>query len=383
MTRLLVFEDSVFERDDEGVWTDRAFLLFAACLSRLLPQVTMLGRLDPRPGRSYYRLPDAVRFCGLPHYPSLVHPSALPAMLRSLRTAWTALGDADVAWLMGPHPLAVVMALLARLRRTPIVLGVRQDLPRYARERHPGRRVTHLIADALEAAWLRLARRAPVIAVGPDLARRYAHSPRVIELVISLAGEAEATRERVSGDAAGDGSLRVLSVGRIETEKNPLLLADVLAALRRHDERWRLVVCGVGGLEDELRARLAQLGVDDAAELLGYVPVDAGLMDVYRSADVFLHVSWTEGLPQVLYEAWAAGVPVVATAVGGVPDAAGDAAVLIPPGSAQAAVDAILRVQGDRELAEALVRAGRERAASSTFEATLDRAAAFLRAAVR
>jgi glycosyltransferase involved in cell wall biosynthesis len=93
-------------------------------------------------------------------------------------------------------------------------------------------------------------------------------------------------------------------------------------------------------------------------------------------------VSWTEGLPQVLYEAWAAGVPVVATAVGGVPDAAGDAAVLIPPGSAQAAVDAILRVQGDRELAEALVRAGRERAASSTFEATLDRAAAFLRAAV-
>jgi glycosyltransferase involved in cell wall biosynthesis len=382
MTRLLVFEDSVFERDEEGVWTDRAFLLFAACLSRTLPQVTMMGRLDPRPGRSYYRLPDAVRFCGLPHYPSLVHPSALPAMVRSLRTAWRALGDADVAWLMGPHPLAVLMALLARLRRTPIVLGVRQDLPRYARERHPGRRITHLIADALEAAWLRLARRAPVIAVGPDLGRRYAHSPHVIELVISLAGATEAARERPPGGNP-DGSLRVLSVGRIETEKNPLLLADVLALLRRHDERWRLVVCGVGGLEDDLRARLEQLGVGDAAELLGYVPVDAGLMDVYRSADVFLHVSWTEGLPQVLYEAWAAGVPVVATAAGGVPDAAGDAAVLIPPGSAQAAVDAILRIQGDRELADALVREGRERAASSTFEATLERAAAFLRAAVR
>ena len=62
------------------------------------------------------------------------------------------------------------------------------------------------------------------------------------------------------------------------------------------------------------------------------MPVDDGLMDVYRTADVFLHVSWTEGLPQVLFEAWAAGVPVVATAVGGVPAAAGDAAVLIAAG---------------------------------------------------
>ena len=68
MTRLLVFEDSVYERDEDGVSTDRAFLMFAASLSRLLPNVTMLGRLAPQPGRSYYGLPDAVRFRGLPHY---------------------------------------------------------------------------------------------------------------------------------------------------------------------------------------------------------------------------------------------------------------------------------------------------------------------------
>ena len=45
-------------------------------------------------------------------------------------------------------------------------------------------------------------------------------------------------------------------------------------------------------------------------------------------------MSWTEGLPQVLFEAFAAGTPVVATAVGGVPEAVGDAALLIPPGDA-------------------------------------------------
>ncbi len=383
MTRLLVFEDSVYERDEDGVSTDRAFLMFAASLSRLLPSVTMLGRLAPRPGRSYYGLPEAVRFQGLPHYESLAHPSAIPATFRSLRTAWKALGETDVAWLMGPQPLAVLMALLARARGVPTVLGVRQDLPRYARQRHPGRRWVHTIADALEFAWRQLARSSPVIAVGPDLARGYAHAPRLLELVISLVSQSDTAEEKRVVGAASDSRLRVLNVGRLEMEKNPLLLADVIARLREHDPRWHLVICGVGSMESDLRARLQELGLTDAADFLGYVPVDAGLMDVYRAADVFLHVSWTEGLPQVLFEAWAADVPVVATAVGGVPDAAGDAAVLIPPGDADAAADAILRVHADPDLAEKLVRAGRARASSATFEATLESAADFLRAAAR
>ena len=375
MTRLLVFEDSVYRGQDGAVHTDRAFLLFAASLCGLMSQVTMLGRLDPEPGRSWYRLPDAVRFRGLPHYPTLVHPSAPVAMARSARTAWRELGEADVAWLMGPQPLALLMALLARVRRTPVVLGVRQDLPRYARERHPGRRWTHVAADALEWAWRRLARSRPVVAVGPDLARHYAHSPRLLNLAISLVPERLGDAPAAARDG---GRLRVLSVGRLETEKNPLLLADVLAGLRAHDERWELAVCGEGAMAEDLRARFAALGVEDAAEMLGYVPVDAGLLDVYRSCDVFLHVSWTEGVPQVLYEAWGAGVPVVATAVGGVADAADGAALLIPAGDAQAAIDAVLRVARDPELAARLVAAGRERAAASSFEATLRRAADFL-----
>ena len=72
--------------------------------------------------------------------------------------------------------------------------------------------------------------------------------------------------------------------------------------------------------------------MEDRAELLGYLPIHGGLMDRYRSVNAFLHVSWTEGMPQVLLEAFAAGTPVVATAVGGVPEAAGDAALLIPAG---------------------------------------------------
>ena len=78
------------------------------------------------------------------------------------------------------------------------------------------------------------------------------------------------------------------------------------------------------------RSALRANGDEEHAELLGYVSLDGGLRDLYRDSHVFLHVSWTEGVPQVLFESFAAGLPVVATAVGGVPELAEGRSVLIP-----------------------------------------------------
>ena len=65
-------------------------------------------------------------------------------------------------------------------------------------------------------------------------------------------------------------------------------------------------------------------------DFLGYLSLDSGLRDHYRDSHMFLHVSWTEGVPQVLFESFAAGLPVVATAVGGVPELAEGRSVLDP-----------------------------------------------------
>src|SRR5207244_12746366 len=136
------------------------------------------------------------------------------------------------------------------------------------------------------------------------------------------------------GARCHEGPLSLLSVGRIDTEKNPLLLPEILQRLRRSARDWRLVVCGEGPLRGPLEARFSELGLLDRVQLPGYVPIDGGLMDLYRSSHAFLHVSWTEGFPQVLIEAFASCLPVVATAVGGVRAAAGGAAVLVAPGDA-------------------------------------------------
>jgi glycosyltransferase involved in cell wall biosynthesis len=172
----------------------------------------------------------------------------------------------------------------------------------------------------------------------------------------------------------------VLSVGRLDAEKNPLLLADVLAALRSRVGSWRLVVCGEGPLGEALRGRLEDLGVADEAELRGYVPAGAGLEDLYRRSDALLHVSWTEGMPQVLLEAFAAGLPVVATAVGGVEEVAGDAALLVPAGDADAAAAALERLAADPALRKELVEAGLERVRDRTLEAQCAAVARFLAA---
>lgn len=376
--RVAVYTDQAYWRDGEAVWTARAFILFLARLRDSLERVVVLGRLDPLPGRSHYRLPDELEFVALPHYADASNPLAVArAMAGSLRRFWRTLGDVDVVWVLGPYPLSIAFVLLAALRRKRVVLGVRQDMPRYVRSRHPKRRSLHLAASILEGAYRLLGRRFAVVVVGPDLARGYRRSARLLEISASLVRD-----EDISASArlerAYDGDLQILTVSRLDAEKNPLLLADILGLLHEGAGRWRLVVCGDGPLQEALAARLDRAGLAGLADLRGHVPIDSGLMDLYRESHFFLHVSWTEGLPQVLFEAFASRLPVVATAVGGVADAAGDAAVLIPAGDAAAAADALVRLSEDESLRSGLVEAGVERARRHTIESESRRVADFL-----
>ena len=388
--RVAVYADNWYRPTPDGVYADRSLVLFIAGVAAAAEHTILLGQLDPELPRAHYRVPDHVEFVGLPPYPSMLSLGAPPAMLRSLRTFWRLLPQVDVVWLLGPHPLCLAFAALAALRRKRITLGVRQDFPTYVRTRHPGRRLVHLAGDLLEGSYRLLARRAPTVVVGPDLASNFARARHLLPISVSLVRDSDIADPAEAASRAWNGERTVLSVGRLETEKNPLLLADVLARLMRnpaqaaeppasgHGGDWRFLICGEGPMEDELRGRLRELGVEDRAELLGYLPIHGGLMDRYRSVNAFLHVSWTEGMPQVLLEAFAAGTPVVATAVGGVPEAAGDAALLIPPGDPDAAAAALGRIAADPELRRELVAKGIERVRGRTLEAESARVARFL-----
>ncbi len=376
--RLAVYTDYAYHRHGGGVFAERAFALF---LSRLRPHVerlTLIGRLSPPSGAARYPVGD-VELVELPYYPRLSEPlRAAPALIRSLGSFWRAMANVDCVWLLGPHPLAIAFALVARLRGRRVVLGVRQDLPAYVRSRHPGRAGLRALALALEGAFRALSLALPVVVVGPDLARRYRRARARLEITVSLIEESDLIPLAEALARSYEGELRMLSVGRLETEKNPLLLAEVLAELNREQPRWRLVVCGEGELRDALANRLRELGQEGAAELRGYVPFGEELNRLYRSSHVLVHSSWTEGLPQVLIEAFAAGLPVVSADVGGIRAAAGDAVALVPPGDPGAMAAAVASLAADGERRARMVRAGLDYARARTADSEAERLAAFL-----
>jgi glycosyltransferase involved in cell wall biosynthesis len=286
--RVAVYADNWYRPTPDGVYADRSLVLFIAGVAAAAEHTILLGQLDPDLPRAHYRVPDHIDFVGLPSYPSMLTPRAPLAMLRSLGRFWRLLSQVDVVWLLGPHPLCLAFALLAALRGKRVALGVRQDFPTYVRTRHPGKRLVHLLGDLLEGSYRLMARRAPTVVVGPELAHNFRRARRLLPISVSLVRDSDIVDAETAAARAWRGE--VLTVGRLETEKNPLLQADVLARLDGH---WRLLICGEGPLEGELRERLRSLGVEDRAELLGYLPIHGGLMDRYRSVNAFLHVSWT------------------------------------------------------------------------------------------
>ena len=141
---------------------------------------------------------------------------------------------------------------------------------------------------------------------------------------------------------------------------------------------YRLTLVGTGKLEAQMRAAAAPFA--DRVRFLGYVAQGPDLFRLYREADVFVHAARTEGLPQVLIEAQAFGLPAVGTDVGGVAGALGDgqAGLLVPPGDATALADAVRRLVGDEALREGIRAAGRARTRNLTLERQAAKAAAFL-----
>jgi glycosyltransferase involved in cell wall biosynthesis len=158
-------------------------------------------------------------------------------------------------------------------------------------------------------------------------------------------------------------------VGRMSAEKAPDVMVRVLAAAATPDLRLSFV--GAGALERDCRELADSLGVTGRIRWHGVVDHAGRLL---RAFDAVVLTSWTEGTPVVLLEAMGAGVPIVATSVGGIPESVGaESAALLPAGDVVAlarAVDEIFSRPADAAMrsAAARERLARERAVGPWVE---------------
>lgn len=147
-------------------------------------------------------------------------------------------------------------------------------------------------------------------------------------------------------------------VARLSPVKNHDLL---LRAMERLDARFHLVVIGDGPLRDGLSERVRQLGIGSRVHFLGEVISDRNL---HESFDVSVLCSFSEGFPNSIIEAMAAGRPVIATPVGGVTDAVthGVTGLLVPVDDPERLADAARTLEADPGLRARLGEAGLEAA---------------------
>lgn len=206
------------------------------------------------------------------------------------------------------------------------------------------------------------------VAIGAEVARSfraaYGRNPaRTIPNGVDTAAfqrpEARAAWRIAEGFGADE--VLIASVGRLDPQKNPLALIEAFAQV----PVGRLAMAGEGSLMEAAREKAERLGVEERVRFLG---VRADVAEMLSACDIFALASDWEGSPLAVLEAMAAGLPVVATAVGGVPELVEDGVtgILAPPGDVQALASALEALVGDPQRRREMGQAARER--SKRFE---------------
>lgn len=165
-----------------------------------------------------------------------------------------------------------------------------------------------------------------------------------------------------------DAPLSVLVLGRLVPEKGQALLLEAVAALRAAGRDVRLTVLGDGPDRGRLERLADRLGLRDVVHFGGAVP-QTETAAWYQAADVFCLPSFAEGVPVVLMEAMATGLPVVTTRIAGIPELVEDGVSgrLVPPGRADLLASALAELADDPALRRRMGEAGR-RAVCEEFD---------------
>src|SRR5438309_1878761 len=138
---------------------------------------------------------------------------------------------------------------------------------------------------------------------------------------------------------------------RLEEGKGPLVLLDALAKVNCDRAVAVARIAGTGEQQAEVKARARELALGETCEFVGFYSEPLGRAAFMNSLDAFVLPSFAEGTPNCIIEAMAHGLPVIASNLGGIPDAVGDdAGILVPPGDASALAEAMLRLSKDPDL---------------------------------
>jgi len=265
--------------------------------------------------------------------------------LDAFAALWRELGQAkpDIFFLCTALP-NIWGRIAGRLRKLPLVLGSCRGggAPMRQHERWLWRLTRHIVCNS------------------PALVEAMAGLGVPREHMSYIANGVDTRRFQPGGLPFSQREPIILCVARLVEDKDHACLLDAFAKVLGHMPEARLRLVGEGPLETKLRARMAQAPLAGRVELL---PAATDVAACCRSAGAFALSSRREGMPNVLLEAMASGLPAVATRVGGVPCLIREEnGLTVPAGDADSLAEGLVRILRDPELAQRMGEAGRARA---------------------
>lgn len=347
--------------------------------------VCMVGPHEPRPGgvtTQVETLSRCLRGDGVDVRPVDTNIQALRSLGRVGRgllplgqlvavpwRLWRATRGADLihvhlASFWGFYLPMLAIALARRLRHVPVVASYHGGMAEQFVAAHR-RRVQAL----LQPIDVLITSAQAVGAVFETVGLRPVILPNVVDL------QAFSARPDGPRAVAGRAGPLLLWIKRFDNVSNPALMVRAFALVRQQIPGARLLMIGDGQRQAEMRALAAELAAP--VEFAGRVSFDA-LQAAYAAADVFVSSSSVDNQPNTLLEASAQGLPIVATAVGGVPEMVHDGvdALLAPPDDPAALAGAIVRILSEPGLAERLSAAAIANAQRFTWPALRPQVAA-------
>lgn len=192
-----------------------------------------------------------------------------------------------------------------------------------------------------------------------DVATKYSSSNRTLRRVRVIPNPIPGQMLDIQQHAGIGKAKRLLSVGRLDAQKQFDVLIKVFASLTRHHANWSLRIVGEGLLRPVLQQQIADLGPDGRVELPGGT---ANIGVELAGADVFVLTSAYEGFPNVLLEAMAVGLPCVTFDCPSGPremTMEGKVAMLVPLNDEDALENALSRLMMDEDLRQSLGRRAR------------------------
>jgi glycosyltransferase involved in cell wall biosynthesis len=377
MTLGILYHMPFWQTPDGALWeAEGSFARYVDSLAPYFDEVLLSVPVFDHPPASGTRVRASnVRLAPLPYFPGPRHFYPQLLAVKTRLRAWVE--QCDVVHLRIPSPAAIFAFRIARRLHRPVftlVVGDYRALLPHLPYRGIKRALFAAYVAFEERALNEMTAGALTFANGPALRQKHErHGTHVYETkttTLSLSDIASRT------DTCASASVRLLTVSRIDPRKGlrvlPVAVAQLLAA--GHNVTLDIVGAPIGQIgereQEAIRHDAARICGEGRLRLLGPVPLDR-LLPLYRDYDVFvLPTNPGEGIPRVLMEAMAGGLPVVTTKVSGISSLIhdGENGILMQESAAGAVADAVSRIITNAPLRQRVIAGGYETVRAHTLE---------------